>query len=446
MSDHSEQNQPTVVVVGGGFGGIKVVQGLKKAPVSILLVDKHNYHLFQPLLYQVATAELSPENIATPLRKVLRNQKNVTVALAEMWGVNLERKVIQGRRGEKQYDYLVLAMGVRPAYFGHDDFRSRAPGLKNLDEAVEIRRRLLIAFEEAEFEADHASRQGKLTFVIVGGGPTGVELAGAISETATRTLPREFRNIDTSTARVILVQGGDRLLAGMPQGMGERAQRDLAAMGVEVRLNSLVTEVEEGGVKIGDERVAAENVFWAAGIHGLPLAESLGVELDRFGRVKVGPDLSIPGYPEVFVIGDAAQAIDAKTGEVVPGVAQGAIQMGQLVAEIIDREVSAAPDQREPGRRPAFTYKDKGSMATIGRAKAVVSINNRILGGFIGWLAWGLVHLLFLVNFRAKFSVLLGWMWNFLSGERSSRLISGDPELKIKEIRGVNMFETPPEK
>jgi NADH dehydrogenase len=428
---------PEIIVVGGGFGGINVVKGLKNAPARIILVDKHNYHLFQPLLYQVATAALSPDDIATPIRKVLKKQENVVVGMSELVGIDLERKVIRGPRGERGFDYLVLATGVRPAYYGHDEFKPYAPGLKNLDDAVEIRRRILIAFEEAEFEADDLSRQGKLTFVVVGGGPTGVELAGAIMETATRTLPKEFRNIDTSTARVILVQGSNSLLTGMPEKMGQLAQRDLEAMGIEVRLNSYVTEVEAKGVKIGDEHVPAENVFWAAGIHGMPIAETLGVELDHVGRVKVGPDLSIPGYPDAFVIGDAAHAIDVNTGEPVPGVAQGAIQMGKFVAGIISREIEG--DGQE--ERPVFSYYDKGSMATISRGKALASVNGRTFSGFLGWLAWGLVHLMFLVGFRTKFSVLLGWTWNYLASERSSRLIAGDPELHIKEVRGARMFD-----
>ena len=429
--------RPEVVIVGGGLGGLEVARGLKDAPVNVLLVDRHNYYLFQALLYQVATAVLSEEDIAIPIRNVLRDQKNASVALAELRGADLEGKMILGRRGGKTYDYLVIATGVEPAYFGHDEFKPFAPGLKNLDDAIEIRRRILVAFEEAEFEADEASREGKLTFVIVGGGPTGVELAGAVIETARRTLPREFRHIDTRTARVILVDHGDRLLKAMPAELGERALRDLGAMGVEVRLNSYVNSVDAEGVMIGDERVPAENVFWAAGIQGVPFVRTLGVELDRAGRVKVGADLSIPGHPEVFVVGDAAFAIDAKTGQPVPGVAQGAIQMGRLVAEIIKREIEAGA----PQERPAFSYFDKGSMATIGRGKAVASIKGRTLSGFPGWLSWGFVHALVLPGFRNKVSVLRAWAWNYLLAERGSRLILGDPELHIKQVRDVRMYD-----
>ncbi len=432
-----EQKKAEVIVVGGGFAGLNVVKGLKSAPVLVTLVDKHNYHLFQPLLYQVATAVLSPDNIAAPIRKVLRGQKNATVGLAEMVGVDLNRKVVIGQRGEKKYDYLVLATGVEGSYFGHDEFKPFAPGLKSLDDAVEIRRRILLAFEEAEFEADEASRRGKLTFVVVGGGPTGVELAGAIVETATQTLPSEFRHVDTRTARVILVEGGDSLLKAMPQGMGKRAQRDLEAMGVEMRLGSYVTSVDADGVMVGDERVPAENVLWAAGVRGTPIAKTLGVELDHIGRVKVAPDLSVPGHPEVFVVGDAAHAVDAVTGQPVPGVAQGAIQMGRFVADIIRREVEGA----DPKDRPTFNYYDKGSMATISRGRAVASIKGRTLGGFLGWLAWGLIHLMFLVGFRTKAMVMFEWVWNYLAHERGARIITGDPRTKIKEIRGAKMYD-----
>ena len=431
------ERRPEVLIVGGGFAGLNVAQGLKNAPVSVLLIDKHNYHLFQPLLYQVATAVLSEDNIAAPIRKVLRRQQNATVALAELGGVDLKRKVVMGPRGERRYDYLILATGVEPSYFGHDEFKPLAPGLKNLDDAIEIRRRILLAFEEAEFEADAASRQGKLTFVVVGGGPTGVELAGSILETATQTIPTEFRHVDTRTARVILVEGGDRLLKALPEGMGTRAQRDLEAMGVDIRLNSYVTSVDAEGVMIGDERVSAENVLWAAGVQGAPISQTLGVELDRAGRVVVGTDLSVPGHPEVFVIGDAAHAIDAKTDQPVPGVAQGAIQMGRFVADIISCEVQGA----DHSGRPAFSYRDKGSMATIGRGKAVASIKGRTLGGLLGWLGWGLIHIMFLVGFRTKVEVMVEWFWNYLAHERGSRLITGDPEVKIKEVRGVKMYD-----
>ncbi len=428
--------QPEVIIIGGGFGGLEVAKGLKKAPVRVFLADRRNYHLFQPLLYQVATSVLSGEKIASPIRSILRSQKNATIALAEITGIDLEKRIVYGRRVGKHYDYLVVAAGLEQSYFGHDEFRANAPGLKTLDGAFEIRRRILVAFEEAEFEVDEVSRRGKLTFVIVGGGPTGVELAGSIIEIATRTLPNEFRHIDTKTSRVILVDRGDHLLGGMPPEMGRRAQVDLEAMGVEIWLNRSVTSVLEDGVMIGEQYVPAENVFWAAGVQGTPLADSLDLEKDRMGRVKVGPDLSIPGHSEIFVIGDAAHVVDPESEKPVPAVAQGAIQMGQFVAGIIRREVEG---NKKGYDRGTFRYNDKGSMATIGRGRALASINDRTYSGFLGWLMWGMVHIMSLVGFRSKMVVMMDWVWNYLVNERGARTITGDPQLKVKEVRGINM-------
>ncbi|MEA3337211.1 MAG: NAD(P)/FAD-dependent oxidoreductase [Chloroflexota bacterium] len=419
-----------VIVIGGGFAGLNVVKGLKKAPVDITLVDRRNHHVFQPLLYQVATAELEPASIGAPIRSILSEQQNATVGLAEVQGVDLARKVILLPRGEIAYDYLVIATGVQQSYFGHDEYRPLAPGLKTMDDALEIRRRLLLAFEAAEWEGDAAARRAKLTFVIVGGGPTGVELSGAIMDVATRSLPKEFRHIDTTTARVILVQGAERLLPAMPEDLSAKVWRDLEAAGVEVRLHSYVTEVTEDGVRVGDEHIAASNVFWAAGVRGQLLAETLGVELDRAGRVVVGPDLSIVGYPEVFVIGDAAHAIDAKTGEPVPGVAQGAIQTGKFVAEIIGRDLRGVA----PAERPAFSYFDKGSMAMVGRGKAVASVGRLHLSGFLGWMSWIFLHVMFLVGFRRKFVTMTEWVRSYLFGQRYARLIMGDQQLDVKDV------------
>lgn len=431
------KKRPEVIIIGGGFGGLEVAKGLRNAPVRVLLADKHNYHLFQPLLYQVASAVLSGEKIASPIRKVLRSQPNTTVALAEIVDIDLESKIVYGRQAGRHYDYLVIACGLEQSYFGHDEFKPFAPGLKTLDDALEIRRRILLAFEEAEFEMDDISRQGKLTFVVVGGGPTGVELAGAIIETATQTLPDEFRHIDTKTARVILVERGDRLLGGMPEEMGKRAKKDLESMGVEVWLNHSVTEVKEDGVLIGDEYVPAENVLWAAGVQGTEVTASMKVERDHIGRLKVGSDLSLPGHPEVFVIGDAAQVIDPMSGDPIPAVAQGAIQMGQFVAQIIRAEVAVS----NPDPRPEFQYRDKGSMATIGRGKALASINGRTFSGFFGWMMWGVVHIMFLVGFRSKMVVMMDWFWNYLVHERGARAITGDPQVKVKEVRGLKRFD-----
>ena len=428
--------RPKVIVVGGGFGGLEVVRGLKHAPVDVILIDQQNYHLFQPLLYQVATAELAPSDVAAPLRKILRGQKNVQVVLARVMGVDLQAKLVRGPRAEARYDYLVLATGATQSYFGHPEYQEFAPGLKTLDDAIEIRRRVLLAFEEAEWEADDASRRAKLTFIVVGGGPTGVELAGAIMETASRSIPKDFRFVDTSTARVILVQGSGRLLKAMPEALGELARRDLEKMGVEVWLNTRVTSAGADGVVIGERRVPAENVLWAAGVHGQPVARALGVELDRAGRVIVGCDMSIPGHPEAFVIGDAAHAIDSRTGEPVPGVAQGAIQTGRFVAEIIRRDLQGV----KPQDRPAFSYKDKGSMAAIGRGRAVVSVGKIELGGFLGWLAWGGLHVLFLVGFQTRIFVFLSWVRNYLFADRRVRLITGDPQASVKRPRGATLL------
>jgi NADH dehydrogenase len=429
--------QPEVIIIGGGFGGIEVAKGLGNTQVRVFLADRRNYHLFQPLLYQVATSVLSGEKIASPIRHVLKSQKNTTVALAEIIGIDLDKQIVYGQRAGRHYDYLVIAAGLEQSYFGHDEFRANAPGLKTLDDAMEIRRRILVAFEEAEFEVDEASRQGKLTFVIVGGGPTGVELAGSIIETATWTLPKEFRHIDTKTARVILVDRGDHLLGGMPPKMGRHAQDDLEEMGVEIWLNRSVTSVQEDGVMIGEQYVPAENVFWAAGVQGTPLAGSLDLEKDHMGRVKVGPDLSIPGHPEVFVVGDAAHLADPENGNPIPAVAQGAIQMGKFVAEMIRKEIAGTSQ----GERSTFRYRDKGSMATIGRGKALASINDRTFSGFFGWLMWGVVHIMFLVGFRSKMVVMMDWVWNYLVNERGARTITGDPQLKVKEVRGINMTD-----
>ena len=432
VPDNPGQPLPRIVIIGGGFAGLNVAQALKRSRASIIVIDRMNFHLFQPLLYQVATAEVDPADIAGTIRHILRKQKNVQVALGEVTEVDLQQKVVRFDGGQLHYDYLVIAAGVQQSYFGRDDFKPHAPGLKSIDDALEIRRRILLAFEEAEWEADDAARRAKLTFVIVGGGSTGIELAGAIMDVASNTLPREFRNVDTSTARVMLIEGGPRLAAAMPVDLTKRAQRTLENMGVEIHLNTRVSEVTEDGVVIGNEHIAAENVLWAAGVQGQSLAKTLGVELDRAGRVVVSADLSVPGYHEVFVVGDAALAIDSGTRLPVPGVAQGAIQTGRFVAGIIKGELEGtARDQR-----PAFSYRDKGSMAMIGRGRAIAAIGKVHLGGLLGWLAWSLVHIMFLVGFGNKLVVMAKWFWNYVRHARRSRLITGDPEIRIKQIRG----------
>lgn len=428
--NHSSSELPRVVVIGGGFGGINVVKALKNTATEVDLVDKRNYHLFQPLLYQVATGELDATNIAVPIRKILWKQKNARVALGEVTAIDFDKKLVKFDGGELDYDYLVIAIGAQQSYFGHDEFRSFAPGLKSIDDAQEIRRRLFLAFEEAEWEADEEARRKILTFVIVGGGPTGVELAGAIKEVASDTLPKEFRNIDKNSSRVILVDGGPRLVGPMPEDLSKRAKEVLEKMGVEIQLNVHVNDVNTEGVVIGDETIKAENVFWAAGVQGQDLAKTLDAEIDRGSHIVVGPDLSIPGHPEVFVVGDAAHATDAKTGKPVPGLAQGAIQTGRFVAQIIKAEIEG----NAPKERPQFSYFDKGSMAMIGRGNAIAAIGKIHYGGFLGWVSWNLLHVMFLIGFRNRFKVMLDWVWNYVWRTRRSRLITGDPKVRIKKL------------
>ena len=441
-----ERRVPRVVIVGGGFAGMATARQLRSARCRIVLVDRNNHHVFQPLLYQVATAALSPADIAAPIRGVFRHQKNVSVTLGEVTGVDLEARQIHLGDEAVAYDWLVLAAGATHAYFGHDEWARVAPGLKSLDDAIGIRRRVLLAFEEAELEEDEASRSAKLTFVVVGGGPTGVEMAGALREIAAQTIPEDYRRVDTTTARVLLLEGGPRLLAGMSEESSRKALRDLERMGVEVRLNTLVTGVEDGRVFVGEEQVPAANVIWAAGVQGAPLMRGTGVELDRQGRVRVAPDCSIPGHSQVFAIGDLATLVDPKSGKQVPGVAQGAIQMGQFVGRLIRRELEAgssapegaAPEGAAPGDRPAFTYWDKGSMATIGRSSAVADLRGRSFGGFFAWLLWSVVHVLFLIGFRNKLLVMVNWAWQWLFMARGARLITGSPEIDVKQARDLS--------
>ena len=417
-----------MIVIGAGFGGIEFCKRMRRENVRISLVDRHNYHLFQPLLYQVASAALSPADIAHPIRTIFRKQKNVQVYLSEARSINLPAAQVSFADGDAAYDYLVLAAGATHSYFGHDEWNAEAPGLKSIEDATEIRKRVLLAFEEAEYEADETSRRKKLTFVIVGGGPTGVELAGALKEIAVETIPDDFRNVDTKTARVILVHAGERVLPSFPEALSQRALADLQRMGVEVRLNSRVTAVSDHGVQIGDESLSAENIFWAAGVQASPLGKTLGVPLDSSGRVVVEPDFSLPGFPEVFVIGDLAAAKDSISGLPVPGVAQGAIQGGQYVAaRIIERLHSGIPSAVPP-----FRYRDKGNMATIGKAKAVADIKGMHFGGLFAWLLWSIVHVLVLVGFRNRLSVMLSWTWNYLLSSRGARLITGPTHSRVR--------------
>jgi NADH dehydrogenase len=421
-----------VLIVGGGFAGLAAAKALADAPAELTILDRRNHHVFQPLLYQVATASLSPADISAPIRSVVRGQENCQVVLAKVTGVDVARRRLLLGNGHIGYDYLVLAAGATHAYFGHDAWASIAPGLKSIEDATELRRRILLAFESAEYEGSDEARRAVLTFGIVGGGPTGVELAGAIKEIAGRTIPKDYKHIDTRTTRVILFEGGPRVLPAFPPDLSARAQRDLKRMGVEVRLNSIVTNVTPRGIYIGDEFIPVRNVFWAAGVKASPLGESLGVPLDRAGRVIVGPDLTIPGHPEVFVTGDMAAATSADTGDPVPGVAQGGLQMGAYAGKVIARELLG---RTAPGERKPFVYHDKGSMAVIGKAKAVAQIGRLEVGGFLAWLLWGGIHIAFLIGFRNRLQVLISWFWNWLLNARDARLITGDAQLDIQVVR-----------
>jgi NADH:ubiquinone reductase (H+-translocating) len=427
----SSRSLPRVYIVGGGFAGLAAAKALDGAPVHVTLMDRRNHHVFQPLLYQVATASLSPADISAPIRAVLRNQENCEVVLAEVTGVDIADRRLLVRNGHVKYDYLILAAGATHAYFGHDDWAPIAPGLKTIEDATELRRRILLAFESAELEGSADERRAVLTFGIVGGGPTGVELAGAIKEIAGQTIPRDYKHIDTRTTRVILFEGGDRLLPTFPASLSARARRDLERMGVEVRLSSMVTNVTAQGIYIGDEFIGIRNVFWAAGVKASGLGRSLGVPVDRAGRVIVGPDLTIPGHPEVFVTGDLAAANSADTGKPVPGVAQGGLQMGRYAGETIAREVR----ERSATARKPFVYRDKGSMAVIGKAKAVAQIGNFKTGGFLAWLLWGGIHIAFLIGFRNRMQVMFAWFWNWLLNARDARLITGEAQLDIRMPR-----------
>ena len=411
---------PHVVIVGAGFGGLYAARALKSAAVEITIIDRHNYHLFQPLLYQVATAGLSPGDIAYPIRGVVRRQKNTRVFLAEANAIDVGARKVILRDGEVGYDYLILATGASHSYFGHQDWEAHAPGLKSIDDALEIRRRILVAFEKAERESDPARRQELLTFVVVGAGPTGVELAGAIGEIASKVMARDFRNINPQEARVILVEAGPRILPAFPEELSTRAEESLRELCVEVRKDSPVTSIQPGAIVIGNERIVAATVLWAAGVIASPLARSLGVPLDKAGRVLVEPDLSIPGHPEVFVIGDLAAFLH-QTGRPLPGLAPVAIQQGRHAAKNILRRCQGLPSQ-------PFHYVDRGILATIGRAAAVADFGVAKFSGFLAWVIWLFVHIFWLIGFRNRFIVLFEWAWAYITFQRSARLITGDSE------------------
>ncbi|MBL8138586.1 MAG: NAD(P)/FAD-dependent oxidoreductase [Acidobacteria bacterium] len=410
---------PRVVVVGGGFAGLAAVKALAGAPVEVVVVDRHNHHVFQPLLYQVATAGLSPADIAAPIRWILRRQANVRVLLDEVVRVHpAARRLDLAASGALTYDHLVVATGVTHAYFGRDDWAAHAPGLKTLDDAVAIRRRVLVAFEKAERETDPARQRELLTFVVIGGGPTGVEMAGAIAEIARQALADEFDAVAPRTARVLLLEGGPTILPAYVDRLRASAREALTALGVEVRESTRVTDVGDGVVRAGAETIVAGTIVWAAGVQASPIGRQLGAEVDGSGRVRVAADLSVPGHPEVFVVGDL-MALAGADGAPVPGVAQAAMQSG--------RRAAANILARLQGRPPApFTYRDLGNMATIGRAHAVADLGWVRLTGYLAWLAWLFLHLLFLVGFKNKVVVLVQWLVAYVTRQRGVRLITGD--------------------
>jgi NADH dehydrogenase len=436
MEKKTKDKHPRVIVVGGGFAGLAAAKALAAAPVEIMVVDRRNHHVFQPLLYQVATASLSPADISAPIRTILRSQRNCQVAMAEVTGVDLNKRRLLFGKEFLNYDYLILACGATHAYFGHDEWERIAPGLKSIEDATEMRRRILLAFESAELEGDEAARTRALTFGVVGGGPTGVELAGAIKEIAGRTIPKDYRHIDTRTTHVMLFEAGERLLPQFSPELSGRAHRDLENMGVDVRLNAKVTDISPRAIHVDKETIPVRNVFWTAGVRACSLTKSLGVSLDRAGRLIVGPDLSIPGQPGVFAVGDTAAAKSADTGKPVPGLAQPAIQMGRYVGAMIAREVDAHGNAAgESAMRRPFVYRDKGIMAVIGKAKAVVEIGRFKCGGFFAWMLWGSVHILFLIGFRNRLQVLLIWFWNWLLNARDARLIAGKATIDVHTPR-----------
>ena len=419
---------PHVVIVGGGFAGLYAARELRNAPVRITVIDRRNFHLFQPLLYQVATASLSPADIASPIRSVLRSQRNTQVWMGEVVDVDADAREVRLEDGTiAHYDYLLLATGATHAYFGHDEWARYAPGLKTIDDATEMRRRFLLAFEAAEREADAAARRRLLTFVIVGGGPTGVELAGAMAEIARQVMPQDFRAIDTKATRILLLEGLDRVLPTYPPELSERARLQLEKLGVEVRTGAMVTDIQDEHVQVGDERIDAENVFWAAGVAASKLGAALGVETDRAGRVLVQPDCSVPGHPEVFVAGDLA-SLRREDGSPVPGVAQGAIQMGKHSARQIRRDLKGEP-------RRDFHFVDKGDLATIGRAAAVARLGKLKLSGFVAWMIWVVVHIMYLIGFRNRVLVMMQWGWAYLTYHRGIRLITGDQQVEVERAR-----------
>jgi NADH dehydrogenase len=460
----NSETKPRVVIVGAGFGGLNAAQALANAPVHLTVIDRKNFHTFQPLLYQVATAGLSPAEIAAPIRSILRSHKNVEVLMAEVTAFDLDRRVVKTSEDAVPYDYLIVAAGASHSYFGHDEWEPYAPGLKTVEDALEIRRRILLAFELAERHAAAGEPAPPLNFVVVGGGPTGVELAGTLAEIARHALAHEFRSIDPARTHILLIEGGPRILPAYAEDLSRSAQQQLNHLGVEVRTSTTVTQIEPGAVYARSTRLPATVILWAAGVAASPIGKKLGAATDRAGRVLVQPDLSLPSHPEVFVIGDLAALKDAN-GKQLPGVAPVAMQQGRYVAKIIREELksnpagapflagfarsgdlgsssadpSTSPETQSSSRdsrtigilssRPAFRYWDKGSLATIGRAAAIAEFGKIHISGFVAWLAWLFIHILFLIGFRNRLLVLIQWAWSYVTYERGARLITGSTTL-----------------
>jgi NADH dehydrogenase len=405
-----------VVVIGAGFGGLSAAKALRRLPIEVVVIDERNYHLFQPLLYQVATAGLSPADIAAPIRGILGAQRNAQVMLGRVVGIDAARRAVILQDREVPYDDLIVATGARHAYFGHEEWAAFAPGLKKIDDATRVRRKILIAFERAEIEDDPAERRRLMTFAVVGAGPTGVELAGAIAELARVAIASDFRHIDPAMSRIVLIEAGERVLPAFPAELSAVAKRSLERLGVEVRTGSAVTACDADGVMLGEERIEARTIIWAAGVAASPAAEWLGAAHDRSGRVMVNGDLTLPGHPEIFVIGDTAHVSDA-AGRPLPGVAPVAKQEGQYVARVLAARLAGRPP-------PPFRYRNFGNLATIGRTAAVVDFGFMRLTGFIAWLVWGVVHIYFLIGFRNRIAVVLDWLWAYATYQRGARLIT----------------------
>ena len=419
MSD----GRPRVVIVGGGFGGLAAVKSLRRAPVDVTVIDRLNHHCFQPLLYQVATAALSPADVAWPIRHILRDQENATVLMAEVRGIDAAQRRVQIDAMSIPYDYLVLATGATHSYFGHDEWADVAPGLKRIEDATRIRRRILLGFERAELTTDAAERRRLLTFVIVGGGATGVEMAGAISEIARQTLARDFRHIDPTTARIVLIEASARIMPTLPEHLSDYVRRTLVKKGVEVMTSTRVMACDARGVDLAHGRLDAGTLIWAAGVVASPAARWLGVEPDRAGRVKVGADLSVPGRADIFVIGDTAAVVDQPN---IPGTAPAAKQMGAYVGRLIAARVAGEPSP------PPFRYHHLGDLATVGRHAAVVKLGPLELTGFLGWLFWSVVHIYFLIGVRDRFSVAFTWLWDYMTFQRGARLITEVPPAETR--------------